>query len=338
MDNKIIELFKKVQNVPYYCLEYRDSEKLFDENKGCCLEKTIWLDRELNKVGIETKFYSIKFNWSELPIPVEIIKLRKDPMGEHLALKAKIGNRWIWIDPTWDPPLAKAGFPVTINWNGKDDTKLAVKPIEINETIPKDKITVTTNQEFFNALNDYLDKVREGKREMEIRIVKEKDFEKLQEIDKEYYDGWNAPIKVFKNWFETFPEGFFVAEEKGEIIAYIFVELLNEHKVVPFMHDAKTIHNPNGKYMNISGLGILKKYKNTNIGEKLIEKIIELAKSKGCKQILFIIGEEAGIGGHDSYERDLATKTGFIKENKIEKWEIEPGYFVTDHWMWIKNL
>jgi hypothetical protein len=83
--------------------------------------------------------------------------------GEHWAIKAKINNKWIWIDPTWDPPLAKIGFPVTFNWNGKEDTKLAVKPIEINEIEPKDKVSTTSNPEFFNALNDYLEKVRKGR-------------------------------------------------------------------------------------------------------------------------------------------------------------------------------
>jgi GNAT superfamily N-acetyltransferase len=173
---------------------------------------------------------------------------------------------------------------------------------------------------------------------MKIRQMKEKELELLQEIDKEYYDGWSSPIKILKNWFETFPQGFFVAEDKGKIIAYIFVELLKDYGIVPFMHDAKILHDPNGKYMNVSGLGVLSKYKNTNVGKILGEKIIELAKSKGCKQILFIIGEEAGIGGHDSYERYMASKLGFVKKGHIEKWEIEPGYSVTDHWMWIKNL
>lgn len=162
MNDKIIELFKKVQKIPYYVLEYRNSEKLFDLNKGSCLEKNIWLGREFRKLGIQTKFYSINFDWSSLPIPNEIIKLRKNPIGKHLVFKAKIESKWVWVDPTWDPPLAKAGFPVTINWNGKEDTKLAVKPIEIKEVEPEDKVTITSNREFFNELNDYLDKIRKG--------------------------------------------------------------------------------------------------------------------------------------------------------------------------------
>jgi len=170
---------------------------------------------------------------------------------------------------------------------------------------------------------------------MKIRLVKEKDIKELQEIDKEYY-GVETPIDTLKNWFETFPKGFFVAEDKSKIIAYIFVELLAEKKVIPFIHDAKETHNSNGKYMNVSGLGVLDEYKNTDLGKKLLEAIIKLAKSKKCKQILFITGEAES--GHDKYEREIISKAGFVKERSIEKWEASPSYFVTDHWIWIKKL
>jgi len=170
---------------------------------------------------------------------------------------------------------------------------------------------------------------------MKIRIAKEEDIGELHKIDKEYY-GSETPLKILKNWFDTFPEGFLIAEDKGKIIAYIFVELLDKHKVISFIHDAKNTHIDNGKYMNVSGLGVSDEYKNTDTGKKLLEAIFKLAKSKKCKQILFITGESEN--GHDKYERDLISKENFIKEKHIEKWEANPNYFVTDHWMWIKNL
>ncbi len=40
---KIIDLFEKVQVLPYFLLEHRDSRKLFELKKGCCAEKVIWL-------------------------------------------------------------------------------------------------------------------------------------------------------------------------------------------------------------------------------------------------------------------------------------------------------
>jgi hypothetical protein len=35
----------------------------------------------------------------------------------------------VLVDATWDPPLAKAGFPVNMDWDGYSDTECAVKPL-----------------------------------------------------------------------------------------------------------------------------------------------------------------------------------------------------------------
>jgi hypothetical protein len=33
------------------------------------------------------------------------------------------------VDATWDRPLKRAGFPVNEHWDGRSDTKCAVKPL-----------------------------------------------------------------------------------------------------------------------------------------------------------------------------------------------------------------
>jgi len=157
---KIIELFERVQGVPYYLLRDRDSEKLFFLNKGCCAEKIIWLGNRLKELGIPVKYYKIKFLWEDLPIPEEILKLRKRGPGYHLSLKAKINNRWIWVDPTWDSALGKIGFPITKNWDGKSDTLLAVNPLEIEEYEPKDPSKTGLSEAFIQKLNEYFQSVR----------------------------------------------------------------------------------------------------------------------------------------------------------------------------------
>jgi len=52
------------------------------------------------------------------------------PLECHLNCDALIGGRWVMVDATWDPPLARAGFPVNLKWDGCSDTLNAVKPIE----------------------------------------------------------------------------------------------------------------------------------------------------------------------------------------------------------------
>jgi hypothetical protein len=157
-NEKIVELYKKVQKIPYYYLEERDPGLLLKKNKGSCYEKHLYLGKEFEKLGILVKYLLIKFDWNDLPIPKEIIQKRDSPIGWHLALKAKIKQKWIYVDATWDPELEAIGFPVTKKWDGKSDTKLAVSPKEIIEfEKPPRKSKKLKNQEFFDALNEWLE-------------------------------------------------------------------------------------------------------------------------------------------------------------------------------------
>jgi len=163
LKKEIIRLYKKIQKVPYHFVERRDPKKLFDIGKGCCFEKNVFLAREYEKLGIPVKYFLIEFYWRDLPIPKHIIKKIENPENhwQHLAFKIKVVSKWIWVDSSWDIALAKAGFPVTKDWDGKSDTKLAVKPLDIKLTRRKHKTrVVTTQKEFFRALNEYLEKVR----------------------------------------------------------------------------------------------------------------------------------------------------------------------------------
>ena len=162
-ERELVKLFKKVQDVPYFLFRHRDSSKLFSLNKGCCAEKLIWLGNKLKEMNIPVKYYLIEFKWEDLPIPKEIIRLKKKESGYHLALKAKLNGKWTWIDPTWDPGLEKEGFPITKNWDGKINTKLAVTPVKIEEFEPEDPSDTDLDDDFIEAFNKYLDKIRKNR-------------------------------------------------------------------------------------------------------------------------------------------------------------------------------
>lgn len=158
--NKIIELYNRVQRIPYYCLKERDPDLLLKKNKGSCSEKHLFLGKEFKKLGIPVKYLLIRFDWNDLPIPKEIIRKKIDgPEGWHLALKIKPREKWIYVDATWDSALGKAGFPVTKNWRGLSDTKLAFPPKEIVELekAPPKQVKRYERKEFYEALNQWLE-------------------------------------------------------------------------------------------------------------------------------------------------------------------------------------
>lgn len=150
------------------------------KNKGSCSEKHLFLGREFRKLGISVRYLTMTFDWRTLPVPKEIINKKDSPIGGHLALKIKLGGKWMIVDAAWDPGLEKAGFPVTKscasaqemnahllnwrsrNWDGRRDTKLAVKPMELQESEkpPPEQIKRTENREFYDALNKWMEKQR----------------------------------------------------------------------------------------------------------------------------------------------------------------------------------
>lgn len=157
---QIIELYKKTQKIPYYCLKDRDPDLLLKKNKGSCSEKHLFLGKEFEKLGIPVKYLLIKFDWNDLPIPKEIIRKKENgPVGWHLVLKIKSSNKWLYIDATWDQKLKRAGFPVTESWNGRSNTKFAFPPKEIIKLKrkPPKQVKRYENQEFYKALNKWLE-------------------------------------------------------------------------------------------------------------------------------------------------------------------------------------
>ena len=82
-----------------------------------------------------------------------------------------------------------------------------------------------------------------------IRPAKLEDIKQIQEIEKEYYGGFNCPKETLKNWIQNLSENFIVAEKNNQVAAFIFFEYLNKIKAIPFVHQ---LENNKNKNMRIS--------------------------------------------------------------------------------------
>lgn len=124
MKNKVIQIFEKVQKIPYQVCKYDENE--IDENleKGDCRHKHFLLKKLLEQEGFNVKEVKVIFNWEDLPIPKEILEILKaGTIWDHNSLRVKVNKKWIKVDCTWNLELKEKGFPVTENWDGKSDTK-----------------------------------------------------------------------------------------------------------------------------------------------------------------------------------------------------------------------
>lgn len=90
---------------------------------------------------------------------------------------------------------------------------------------------------------------------------------------------------------KAFTESFFVAETEGEIIGFINGAIVNENAICDAMFEVVTFHNPNGTYQSIFGLDVLPNYQHQGIATKLMNHIIDSAKSSGRKGLILTCKE-----------------------------------------------
>ncbi|VVB61064.1 Acetyltransferase (GNAT) family protein [uncultured archaeon] len=166
-----------------------------------------------------------------------------------------------------------------------------------------------------------------------LRQAKLRDIEQIQQVEKEYYEGFNCPRKTLELWIEKLPENFIIAEEGDQIIAFIFFEYFNEIKAVPFIHEPE--HYADGKYVYISEIGIVDEFRGSDILHKLLDRVIEKSKNDGCKAIIWLTGSKSK---HDKIEANILRSNKFTRKKNIKHWEAYPNYFVDDHYIWIKDL
>ena len=177
-----ISVFEHIRDIPYAIVpELRDPDTgpvgLIKLNKGSCVPKHFLMAFMLGELGLSVKYANYLFSWDDPAIkyPESIKKiLPAMPVTAHLACKAYINNRWALVDATYDLPLKKAGFMVTERWDGRSDTKNAVRPLEeIVHEVPESMVRYTTERrsgytekekaayaQFTKELNSWLEEIR----------------------------------------------------------------------------------------------------------------------------------------------------------------------------------
>lgn len=118
-----IAAFGIVRDIPYKLTAWSgDPNSLFQLDRGDCRHKSAALIKLMRACGSEARPIQIPFDWADLPIPKSVLELLAETRGFHDTVEVNVDGFWILVDPTWDPALAKAGFPVLANWNGVDAT------------------------------------------------------------------------------------------------------------------------------------------------------------------------------------------------------------------------
>ncbi|MFA6547980.1 MAG: hypothetical protein WCT11_03520 [Candidatus Magasanikbacteria bacterium] len=161
----IVEIFNTIRDIPYK-IPLTLNDAAID-----CLGKHRKLLEDLAKAGDQVRLRKCSFLWSEQNIPKEILDIPHQDECEHLFLEIYLDSQWLVLDATWDIGL-KNIFKIN-HWDGKSNTEIAVKPIEIYPYVKDINLShcesdqavledIRINGDFYKAFNNWLEDNRVG--------------------------------------------------------------------------------------------------------------------------------------------------------------------------------
>jgi hypothetical protein len=118
-----VDYFEFVRDIPF-----RMPLSIGDPDHSC-LRKALVLKPLLHSVGLKTRYARCRFSWNSLDLPQSLKAIaHEDVVHVYLEVYSEERTRWIAVDPFWDKGLSSK-LPVS-EWDGKNDTAIAVKPTE----------------------------------------------------------------------------------------------------------------------------------------------------------------------------------------------------------------
>lgn len=177
LQEKIVNLFYKVRDIPYGNINSRNAVDVFLHNKGTCSGKHQLLKQLYTRLGIPVKECLVMHKFNTLPVyfPKHIHKIlhKINIVDPHNFLKIQVDNKWITVDATWDLYLEKFGFPVNKEWDGFTNMLVLVNAesdvFETENSIELKKellskipdIIQTERKHFLSELTHWLDNERQ---------------------------------------------------------------------------------------------------------------------------------------------------------------------------------
>lgn len=133
-EEKIIKIIELVIDIPYKRIWSLNPSEMILQNAWSCTPKHIFLFQCLSKLNIPVRYLVIPFYYknSDFVFPHKYKDLINNmPISYHIALKAKLKDKWLILDVTWDSKLK--WFPINNTQHWINNMKLWVCPENIIE-------------------------------------------------------------------------------------------------------------------------------------------------------------------------------------------------------------
>ena len=128
--------------------------------------------------------------------------------------------------------------------------------------------------------------------ELKIRHVKEQDLDACYIVESSCYTSDAATIEKIQKRIKLFPDGFLIAESKGQIIGMINSGSTNKEDITDETFKDMVGHVRDGKNIVIFSLAVLPEFQGNGVSQMLMTKFIEISKALKKKKILLICKSE----------------------------------------------
>ena len=118
-----------------------------------------------------------------------------------------------------------------------------------------------------------------------VRNARDQDIPGVAEIDAEAFGTAERP-ETFQLRLTAFPDGFIILVADNEIAAYGCSEKWLTEREPALDENPKTSHQPEGRVFYISGMAVKEKYRGRGYGLRVLDKLISIAHSEGCRKII----------------------------------------------------
>ncbi len=125
-----------------------------------------------------------------------------------------------------------------------------------------------------------------------IRQAQLDDLDRITFVESTCFPQTEAANKTqFQQRLLTFKESFFVAEHYNQIIGFINGAVIDEPTISDILFKQADLHKPSGTYQTIFGLDIMPDYRHQGIAIKLMNHMIDYAKSTKRKGVILTCKE-----------------------------------------------
>jgi len=170
-----VSIYYKIRDIPYAVIPDVSSPEqcvgMLQSNRGSCTPKHLLMCEMYHRLGLEVLYAVYPFRWDDFEA-IYSSKLKKlaqaMPLSHHLACRVDINGNLVLVDATLDPALQKLGLPVNHEWDGRNDTLLAVKPCGDEQLYhPSEAFLMQPRTfddkalAFYDGFNSWLDEIRQ---------------------------------------------------------------------------------------------------------------------------------------------------------------------------------